>query len=185
MSCNTISLSPISTPCIGQTPGGIRKVWVAKHSDVTYPTSAVTYISGTTIPESVSSMTLPSGVTFVGWETVEENTSYSSTAERNVQANSLSRTNSLSITFYGVDSTKRVQLMAAMLDYVTVVFEDGLGQLWLMGFENRVSTSANTTTIEATLAGKNGYDLTLTEVAMYDAVPLILTEQEKEDLGLI
>ena len=154
MSCSQ-TLSAISKDCNANI-GGIKRVLLANSDDVT----------GVTISsEIVTAITMAAGKTFLEFAFRPNTGSMTTNAQVSDSGASTYWQTDVVMAFNRLETAKSVAIKAlAQADLIGIV-EDMNGKYWLVGFENPLNISAGAAASGTQRGDRNGYDITLTDVA--------------------
>lgn len=154
MSCSQ-TLSAISKDCNANI-GGIKRVLLANSDDVT----AVTIAS-----EIVTAITMASSKKFLEFAFRPNTGSMTTNAQVSDSGASPYWQTDVVMAFNRLETAKSVAIKAlAQADLIGIV-EDMNGKYWLVGFENPLNISAGAAASGTQRGDRNGYDITLTDVA--------------------
>ena len=169
--CASIVLKGIMMDC-SNSIGGIKKVWLARYSDVDSiqigdhmgqlekPEGSTTTIKlGTAITE----LTLKEGENS-GWHQYEfrKNTgSLTSTLNVDEENGNNYITSELSLVFSKMETKKRMEMAALAVGAVVAVVLDSNNRYWFLGYDDYVSASAGTGETGTAKEDRNAYTITL------------------------
>ena len=156
MACDSYTLTGINAQCKKPSFGGIKRVFIALHEDV----SATTVDTGT----SIMTVAMASGKTFKEYKLLKSTGSLTSTLNTSETSASYF-TNEVTLQFMKMETEKRVEIMALMLSACAVVVEDANGKLWYLGKDNYVDCSAGSAQTGTAVSDSNHYELTLTDTS--------------------
>jgi hypothetical protein len=148
--------------CQKNNVGGIKKVYIANHTEV-YETIIEdgTMFTGSTVEEVVE-ITMGMGSTFYTFDTVKETSSFSQTINASIQNGTLSYVPTVSLIFNKLEASTRniIQMLATSL--VDVIILDSNDKLWYMGRVNGMDLTAAEMGSGVAQADRNGSTLTFT-----------------------
>lgn len=150
MACNQ-TLTGIAKDC---TPsmGGVRRVFVANHSDV----SAVTVTD-----EQITAIAMAAAAKFKTFNFDPQTASLSSNRTIDLAAGVNFVVSELLLQFRRMETSKRVALAALAVNDLAVIVEDANGKYWYLGFDAPVNASANDGLTGTSRTDRNGYSITL------------------------
>lgn len=158
--CNVLrSLTGLALDCCPNI-GGIKKVYLARKSDVT----AVTRVEDTETTGEIGYIT---GITLAQdaqWHLYKfrKNTgSMTSTLNVNDDTGNTYVTTEINLVFGRMDTKKRIEMTALVQSEVVAVVLDSNGIAWYVGFDDYVSASAGTGETGTNKEDRNAYTLTL------------------------
>jgi len=161
--CASITLKGIMMDC-SNSIGGIKRVWLARYSDIDSVTIGDITESGS------SSVVLGKGVTAISLKTGGEWYEYqfrkntgSLTSTLNVDETNGNNyiTSELSLVFSKMETKKRMEMAALAVGAVVAVVEDSNGKYWYLGYDDYVSASAGTGETGTAKEDRNAYTITL------------------------
>lgn len=161
--CASIVLKGIMMDC-SNSIGGIKRVWLARYSDIDSVTIGNITESGS------SSVVLGQGVTAIALKTGGEWYEYqfrkntgSLTSTLNVDETNGNNyiTSELSLVFSKMETKKRMEMAALAVGAVVAVVEDSNGKYWYLGYDDYVSASAGTGETGTAKEDRNAYTITL------------------------
>lgn len=167
--CASIVLKGIMMDC-SNSIGGIKKVWLARYSDIAQVNGKTATIGDITETEGGETRVLGKGVTAISLKSGGEWFEYqfrkntgSLTSTLNVdEANGNNYiTSELSLVFSKMETKKRMEMAALAVGAVVAVVLDSNGKYWLLGFDDYVSASAGTGETGTAKEDRNAYTITL------------------------
>lgn len=155
MSCIQ-TLSGIARDC-DSGMGGVKRILVANHAEVTAVTVA---------DSKISTITMASSAKFKEYN-FKKGVAYATTTLNVDSANGINfKGTDLYIAINGMSTAKRVEMEALAAGELAVIFEDNNGKFFYLGKDNPVTASAGTGQTGAALTDRNGYDITLHDDAL-------------------
>lgn len=157
--CSSLSLAGLYMDC-SPSIGGIKRVFLARYSDIDSVTKAADDAS--TGAGLISNITLKTAAD--GWFAYEfrKNTgSLTSTLNVNADTGNVYVTSELALVFGKMENAKRIEMTALAIGQVVAVVEDANGKFWYLGFDDYVSASAGTGETGTSKDDRNAYTLTL------------------------
>ena len=148
--------------CVKNNVGGIKKVYIANHTEV-----AATEIEDGTIytgstEEMVTEITMVTGKKYWTFDTVKETSSFSQTINANIQNGTLSFVPTVSLIFNKLEASTRniIQMLATSL--VDVIVLDSNNKLWYIGRVNGMDLTSASMNSGVAQADRNGSELVFT-----------------------
>ena len=152
MSCTSYTLKGITNDC-STSKGGIREIYIADWAKDIFTVGA-------------SDNTVTALKTEVQWYKyyIKRNTSsFTSTATIDL-ANGVNYVSTeLSLVFSKMETSKRVEMSALLLNDVAVLVTDANGKTWCLGLNNPVNATAGTGETGTSATDGNKYTITLTD----------------------
>lgn len=172
--CASITLKSIMLDC-SNSIGGIKKVWLAKYSDVDFSKLEVGKHMGkvhnpgegepTTIElgDAITKLALKEGTGIQWYEYQFRKNTGSLTSTLNVdEANGNNYiTSELSLVFSKMETRKRMEMAALAVGAVVAVVLDSNNRYWFLGYDDYVSASAATGETGTAKEDRNAYTITL------------------------
>lgn len=149
--CASITLAGITMDC-STSIGGIKRVWLARYSDV----SSVSTTDG-----EISTISLKSGAKWYEYQFRKNTGSLTSTLNVDEENGNNYVTSELSLVFSKMETAKRIEMAALAVGAVVAVVEDANGKAWYLGYDNYVSASTGTGETGTTKEDRNAYTITL------------------------
>lgn len=147
--------SNISLDCI-DSAGSVVRAFILNG-----PADSYTEASGNVSAITVGGLAVGPSDWFT-WSVPRQTSSYTEAANVSVENGTLFYQKDLALFFNRMDATKRNELLlAAQNQDMIVAFEDANGSYWVFGLDKGAFTSAATATTGATMADRNGYEITL------------------------
>ena len=150
MACNT-AIVGILRDCESNF-GGVKRLLVANYDDVT----AVTLTDG-----AVSAMTMATGKTFAELYIKPEIASFTSTPQFNDAGDYAGEEGILDAPLHRMDSGKRATVDTMSKNDMRVLFQDGNGKWWLLGYDNPVRRNGGDAATGTARTDTNAYGLQL------------------------
>lgn len=150
MACNT-AIVAVLRDCESNL-GGVKRVLLANFDDVT----AVTLADG-----AVSAMTMATGKTFVEIYVRPETSNFSASPQFNDAGDYAGEEGTLALTLNRMDTGKRGTVDTISKNDMKVIFQDGNGKFWLLGYDNPVRRSGGDAATGTAMTDTNGYGLEL------------------------
>ena len=167
--CASIVLKGIQMDC-SNSIGGIKKVWLARYSDVDTVETGDIYGELETPVGSQTTVLLGKGITTLDlkqdgeWHQYEfrKNTG-SLTSTLNVDETNGNNyiTSELALVFSKMETKKRMEMAAFAVGAVVAVVLDSNNRYWFLGFDDYVSASAGTGETGTAKEDRNAYTVTL------------------------
>lgn len=152
MACTNYTLKGITNDC-ATSKGGIREVYIADWAKDLFTLGETS--------ETVES--LKSDAKFYKFFIKKNTSSFTSTATIDL-ANGVNYVSTeLSLIFTRMDTAKRVELSALLLNDVACLVVDANGKTWVMGLNNPVNATAGTAESGTAATDGNKYTITLTD----------------------
>ena len=153
MSCSTYTLAGLNVGC-KDSLGGIKEVYIADYGNVT-----------TALDENsskITSITMASNTKFKTFKFRKNTGALTSTLQTSETAGNYFQ-NELTLQFMKMETHKRLQIMALLMNECVVIVKDVNGKYWFLGYDNPVEASAGTAQTGTAAGDLNGYDVTLTD----------------------
>ena len=152
MSCTSYTLKGITNDC-STSKGGIREIYIADWQKDIF-----------TVGDSAGTVTaLKSETQWYKYYIKKNTSSFTSTATID-QANGVNYVSTeLSLVFTKMETAKRVEMSALLLNDVAVLVVDANNKVWCLGKDNPVNASAGTGETGVAASDGNKYTLTLTD----------------------
>ena len=152
MSCTSYTLKGINNDC-STSKGGIREIYIADWQKDIF-----------TVGDSAGTVTALKAETQWYKYYVKRNTSsFTSTATID-QANGVNYVSTeLALVFTKMETSKRIEMSALLLNDVAVLVTDANGKTWCLGKDNPVNATAGTGETGTAATDGNKYSLTLTD----------------------
>lgn len=157
MACNSYTLTHIDNICKENSFGGIKEVWVALYDDV-----LESKVNDTT--RVITGITMASGTTFHHYKLLKSTGGLTSTLNTSETSTSYF-TNEVTLQFFKMDSSKRLEIMALMMAACVVIVKDANNKYWYLGKDNYVECSAGSAATGTAASDANHYELTLTDTS--------------------
>ena len=152
MSCTAYTLKGITNDC-STSKGGIREIYIADWQKDIFTVGA----SDNTVT------TLKAETQWYKYYIKKNTSSFTSTATIDL-ANGVNYVSTeLNLIFTRMDTAKRVELSALLLNDVAVIVVDANGKAWCLGLNNPVNATAGTAESGVAASDGNKYTLTLTD----------------------
>lgn len=177
MACSSIALTNIAKECRNSS-GGIKDIWIILADDVTSVA-----VDSTT--EMVTGITLASGKTYSHWQFNAETANAASTTTVDNAAGTMFVQTDLALQFSKMENVKRLQIKAATVDFVKVIFRDNNGKLFFLGYDNPVYASASTGNTGTAMGDLNGYNITLTDISKDMPMEVSMDADDLEAIGIV
>lgn len=149
--CASITLAGITMDC-STSIGGIKRVWLARYSDV----ASVTLTQG-----EVSAINLKGDGKWYEYQFRKNTGSLTSTLNVDEENGNNYVTSDLSLVFSKMETAKRIEMAALAVGAVVAVVEDSNGKAWYLGYDDYVSASAGTGETGTAKEDRNAYTITL------------------------
>ena len=149
MSCASYTMSGLAVGC-KDSIGGIKKAWFAPFGVSVSVASNVLTIN----PESISSFKVYNFRKATGSMTSTLNTSESA-------GNSF--TTEVNLQFLKQETSKRLEVMALLMNEMVGVIKDGNGKYWYIGYDYPISATSGTAETGTAMTDLNGYNITITD----------------------
>lgn len=152
MSCTTYTLKGITNDC-STSKGGIREIYIADWQKDIF-----------TVGDSAGTVTaLKSETQWYKYYIKKNTSSFTSTATID-QANGVNYVSTeLALVFTKMETAKRVEMSALLLNDVAVIVVDANGKAWCLGKDNPVNATAGTGETGTAATDGNKYTITLTD----------------------
>lgn len=154
MACSNYTLKGIAAACKNSI-GGVKAVFVAMRGDA----SAV--LAGA-VTDGILTPKDGFDTAFKKYAVRKSSSSATSTLQTSDTAGNSWQTE-LSLQFMKQDAAKRNEVMALCSEETVVIFVDGNGNGWVLGWDYPVEVSAGTAETGTAMTDLNGYNLTLTD----------------------
>ena len=152
MSCTSYTLKGITNDC-STSKGGIREIYIADWQKDLFTVGA----SDNTVT------TLKSEVQWYKYYVKRNTSSFTSTATID-QANGVNYVSTeLALVFTKMETAKRVEMSALLLNDVACLVVDSNNKVWVMGLESPVNATAATAESGVSASDGNKYTITLTD----------------------
>jgi hypothetical protein len=150
------------TGCQKSNIGGIKKVYIANHIEVTGTTIETGVIYTGSTDEMIVDIEMATSKKFYTFDTVKETSSFSQTVNANIQNGSLSFVPTVSLIFNKLEASTRniIQMLATSL--VDVIILDNNDKLFYMGRVNGMDLTAAEMGSGVAQVDRNGSTLTFT-----------------------
>lgn len=136
--------------------GGIKRVLLANHEDV----SAVTLTE-----EQISAITMANSATFKQYHFKPGTGSMTSNLNKSVENGTSFWVTDLVLSFTKQETTKRIEINALAVGELVAIVEDMNGKYWYLGYDEPVMATASDAPTGTARADKNGYNITLQDNA--------------------
>ena len=153
MACSTYTLSGLNTGC-KDSMGGIKEVYINEYSKV----------STTVADGKVTTITCEGSSKFKTFRFRKNTGSMTSTLQTSETSGNSFQTE-LTLQFMKMETNKRLQMMALLMNECVAIVKDCNGKYWYMGYDNPVEASAGTASTGTASTDLNGYDITLTDTS--------------------
>lgn len=152
MACSTYILSGLNVGC-KDSMGGIKEVYICEYDKV----------KATVASNKISTITCEDGKfkTFKFRKNTGSLTSTLQTSE--TSGNSIQ--SELTLQFMKMETSKRLQMMALLMNECVAIVKDCNGKYWYLGYDNPLEASAGTASTGTANTDLNGYDITLTDTS--------------------
>ena len=151
MACSSYTMGGISLGC-KDSIGGIKKAWFAPYDDnqyVSLSSNTVVIASGGTAAFKPYSFRKATG----------SMTSTLNTSE--TSGNSF--TTEVVLQFTKQETSKRLEVMALLMNEMSGVVKDGNGKYWYLGYDYPIEATAGTAETGTAMTDLNGYNITVTD----------------------
>lgn len=145
------TLTGIARDCLSNV-GGVREVYIANKDDV----ASITITS-----DAVSGITMETGKTFKRYYQKPGRASVTSTPQFNDANEYAGEQVTLSLSFPRQDATKRLEIAALSVAELCVIYGDGNGNYWLLGYDNPVVRSGGDAVSGQAVTDTNAYGIEL------------------------
>lgn len=152
MACSSIALSGISQACKNSI-GGVKTIYAARKEDVTAVT--VTATEGTGV-DTVTAITMATGKVFYEYKGTKDSSNFVSTYTVAPEAGSAYWNTVLTTQWAQMDSVKRAQLLALLVDELIIIALDRNGKYWMLGKDNGMEGSNGTAQTGSASGDLNG-----------------------------
>ena len=153
MACSTYTLSGLNVGC-KDSMGGIREVYINEYSKVK-PEVTDNKVTGLTCDGSTKFKTFR----------FRKNTGALTSTLQTSETSGNSFQSELTLQFMKLETNKRLQMMALLMNECVAIVKDCNGKYWYMGYDNPVEASAGTASTGTANTDLNGYDITLTDTS--------------------
>jgi len=150
MSCASYTMSGLAVGC-KDSIGGIKKAWFAPDGTVT------TSVSSNTL--SIASGDIQN---FKVYGFRKQTGSMTSTLNTSDNAGN-SFTTEVTLQFLKQETSKRLEVMALLMNEMVGVVKDGNGKYWYLGYDYPISATAGTAETGTAMTDLNGYNITITD----------------------
>lgn len=147
MSCASYTMSGLAVGC-KDSIGGIKKAWFA-------PTGVTTSVSANTL--SIASGDIQHFKVYNFRKATGSMTSTLNTSENS--GNSF--TTEVTLQFLKQETSKRLEVMALLMNEMVGVVKDGNSKYWYIGYDYPISASAGTAETGTAMTDLNGYNITI------------------------
>lgn len=152
MSCTAYTLKGITNDC-STSKGGIREVYIADWAKDLF-----------TVGETDNTVTaLKADAKFYKFFIKRNTSSFTSTATIDLANGVNYVTTELNLIFTRMDTAKRVEMSALLLNDVACLVTDANGKTWVMGLESPVNATAGTGETGTAATDGNKFSITLTD----------------------
>lgn len=161
--CASITLKGIMMDC-SNSIGGIKRVWLARYSDIASVTIGDITESGSSsvvLGKGVTAINLKSGGEWYEYQFRKNTGSLTSTLNVDEENGNNYVTSELSLVFSKMETKKRMEMAALAVGAVVAVVEDSNGKFWYLGYDDYVSASAGTGETGTAKEDRNAYTITL------------------------
>ena len=155
MSCTSYTLKGIAKDC-STSMGGIKNVYIANYSDVTKVEATADKISG---------ITMETGTKFLGYALRKGAASMNSTATIDTALGINFVTTDLVFNLLKMDTAKRIEMSALLVNELAIIVEDANGVYWYLGKDEPVTATAGTGTTGQARTDGNMYSVTVQDTA--------------------
>lgn len=151
MACSSYTMGGIAAGC-KDSIGGIKKAWFAPDGSV----NATANASG--------AVTIPSGDinNFKVYNFRKATGSMTSTLNTSETAGN-SFTTDVTLQFLKQEGSKRLEIMALLMNEMVGIVKDGNGKYWYLGLDYPISATAGTAETGTAMTDLNGYNITITD----------------------
>lgn len=149
MACTTYTMNGIELGC-KDSIGGIKKAWFAPYGVAVTVTSDTLNIDSTDISK------------FKVYKFRKATGSMTSTLNTSETAGN-SFTTEVSLQFLKQETSKRLEVMALLMNEMCGVVKDGNGKYWYIGYDYPLEASAGTAETGTAMTDLNGYNITITD----------------------
>lgn len=150
MSC-AITLAGIARDCLANM-GGVKKVYVASHQNV----SAVTVTS-----DIITGITMAASTKFYEYDFRPETASMAIAWQPNKQNGTLYAHTALTLAFHHMTTAKRLELNAMAVGELAVIVLDNNGKYWYLGYDHPVIIDGGDSGTGTAFADANRYGIVL------------------------
>lgn len=158
MACSSITLSGISQACKNSI-GGIKAIYAARKEDVTAVTVTADQSTGV---GTVTVVTMTANAVFHEYKGTKDSSNFVSTYTVAPESGSAYWNTVLTSQWAHMDSVKRAQLQALLIDELVVIVLDRNGIYWMLGKDNGLEGSNGTTQTGSASGDLNGMTLEFT-----------------------
>ena len=152
MSCTSYTLKGITNDC-STSKGGIREIYICDWAKDLFTVS----------PSNNTITTLKSDTQWYKYYVKRNTSSFTSTATIDL-ANGVNYVSTeLSLVFSKMETSKRVEMSALLLNDVAVLVVDANNKVWCLGKDNPVNATAGSAESGTAASDGNKYNLTLTD----------------------
>lgn len=149
MACASYTMSGLAVGC-KDSIGGIKKAWFAPYG----VTTSVSTNTLTIAPESIKDFKVYNFRKATGSMTSTLNTSETA-------GNSF--TTEVTLQFLKQETSKRLEVMALLMNEMVGVIKDGNGKYWYIGYDYPIEATAGTAETGTAMTDLNGYNITITD----------------------
>lgn len=157
MACNSKALSGIQGHC-SSAMGGIKRVLIIEKDDIK---SVKLNDTG----DKIGTITLESGKSFKEFTFRKQSSNFSSEATIDDTTGAKYITTTLEMVFTKMETVKRIEMMALLMDDCVCIVEDQQGAYWYLGKDNGVTASALTAQSGTAYGDQNGYTIQMQDMS--------------------
>ena len=154
MTCKAYTLRGLNNLCKSPSFGGIKEVLIAHYDDI----ASLSVDSGT----SLLTIVMKEGKQFYEYKLMKNTGSLTSTLNTSETAASYF-TNEVYMQFFKMETVKRIEIMALMMNASAVIIRDANNHYWFLGYDNYVECTAGTAGTGVNASDPNRYELTLSD----------------------
>lgn len=149
MACSSYTMSGLAVGC-KDSIGGIKKAWFAPY--------------GVQTSISTGTLTIDSGdiANFKVYNFRKATGSMTSTLNTSESAGN-SFTTEVSLQFLKQETSKRLEVMALLMNEMVGVIKDGNGKYWYIGYDYPIEATAGTAETGTAMTDLNGYNITISD----------------------
>lgn len=149
MACSSYTMSGLAVGC-KDSIGGIKKAWFAP------------YGVRTTVSQSTLSIDSSDIANFKVYNFRKATGSMTSTLNTSESAGN-SFTTEVSLQFLKQETSKRLEVMALLMNEMVGVIKDGNGKYWYIGYDYPIEATAGTAETGTAMTDLNGYNITISD----------------------
>lgn len=149
MACTSYTMGGLAVGC-KDSIGGIKKAWFAPYGVATSVAQNVLTINSSDISK------------FKVYNFRKATGSMTSTLNTSESAGN-SFTTEVNLQFLKQETSKRLEVMALLMNEMQGVVKDGNGKYWFLGYDYPIEASAGTAETGTAMTDLNGYNITITD----------------------